>query len=1180
MRTCKSKTLLQLMVIAALLCTSAGWASAQNSYTFVPQKVKHRSSDDGYPQTDTKSDKLVNVLKDLNKTKGVYFMFSSHLGEKVVNKVNNLSENVEALLEKILKNTGLTYKKVNANTFVILSLKERDKTLSDSQEMSFSNMITIEPPVSNTIEAPDNTITGKVTDKDGNPVENVSVTVKGKSTGTSTNSQGLFSISANKGDVLVFTSIGYEPQEIVIGNSDNIEVSLAESSKQLNEVVVTALGISRQKKSLTYSVQTVDNSALNNVKDANLVNNLTGRVAGVNITRSSSGIGGSVRVVIRGNKSTRENQPLYVIDGVPMNNYNPAQPGDEWGQALGFVGIDGGDGISNLNPEDIQDITVLKGASAAALYGSQAANGVILITTKKGKAGTTKVNFSSDLTFDNPLYQQPLQFKYGQTTSPSAGDPGSRDSWGAAVNAPNHVTPFFQTGVTSFSSVSLTGGTDKSQTYFSYSFTDNKGIIPTSSLKKHNINFHQTTDFFNGRLKADLNALYIHENAYNRPVSGLYDNPISGLYEFPRGLNFDQYKNSFEVFSSVRNTNVQNWWDANYDSSQIYPGKFTGTEVEQNPYWLLNRNTSNNIVDRIYTNFSLKYKINDWLNLQARGNIDKSVNDININSYATTSIVLTANNGGYTFLRAINTQLYGDLILTANRKLSKDLRLQATLGTSINDGKLLQTNFGTKNSGDGLRFANVFTVANILPAAITVSEMNQHKQVQAVFATTQLNWKDYLFLDLTGRNDWSSTFAYTPVENKGYFYYSAGLTGVLSDMFKMPQAITFGKVRVSYAKVGNDVPIYATNPIAYTIDNQNGSVANTKGPKPGTYLKPEDNRSFEAGTEWRFLNDRLGIDFTYYINNNFRQYIEIPVTGGSTGNLSTWYLNSGNIKNNGAELSIFATPVKNNTLSWTTTINYATNKNRVLKIADAGLGVSQDYFTLTGIGNLLYASYIQEGGSWGDIYGHFFKRDVNGAIVVDNSGAPERGTDPTGTVGDQSLKKLGNPNPKFTLGWSNTVTVKHFTVDFLFDGRFGGKVMSMTNAVLDALGDSKATGDARDAGGVVINAVHEDGSKVSSIDPKTFYQAVGGLAGIGEYYMYDATNIRLRELSIGYNVPVSAKWVKNLTVSLIGRNLFFVTKKAPFDPEISMATNNGLQGIETFSPPSTRSMGVSVKVGF
>ncbi|HVT86457.1 MAG TPA: carboxypeptidase-like regulatory domain-containing protein, partial [Chitinophagaceae bacterium] len=306
MRTCKSKKLLQLMVIAALLCTSAGWASAQNSYTFVPQKVKHKSSDDGYPQPDTRSDKLVNVLKDLNKTKGVYFMFSSHLGEKVVNKVNDLSENVEALLEKILKNTGLTYKKVNANTFVILSAKDTDKTSPGSQELSFSNMITIEPLPNNVIEAPDNTITGKVTDKDGNPVENVSVTVKGKTTGTSTNSQGLFSISANKGDVLLFTSIGYESKEVVIGPSDNIEVTLLESSKQLNEVVVTALGISRQKKSLTYSVQTVDNSALNNVKDANLVNNLTGRVAGVNITRSSSGIGGSVRVVIRGNKSTRE----------------------------------------------------------------------------------------------------------------------------------------------------------------------------------------------------------------------------------------------------------------------------------------------------------------------------------------------------------------------------------------------------------------------------------------------------------------------------------------------------------------------------------------------------------------------------------------------------------------------------------------------------------------------------------------------------------------------------------------------------------------------------------------------------------------------------------------------------------------------------------------------------------
>ncbi len=1169
MRSLKIKRLL-LFVISFFLFSGISKAYAQNNaITF---NSDHRDKMTAYSVNDQKSEKaqLINELKKLNKEKGVYFMFSSEtLNNKIVNKVGDMKQDLEKIMDKMLLNSGLVYKKINDKTYVIISSKENENNSPVLHNLSY-----ISPVYENaSFVAPEDVITGKVMDQNGNPIAGASVTVKGKNRGTSTNTNGSFSIEANSEDVLIVTSVGFDMKEVAVGTASTVSVELVATTTQLNTVVVTALGINRQAKSLTYAVQTVGNESLTNVKDANLVNNLTGRVAGVNITRSSSGVGGSARVVIRGNKSTRENQPLYVIDGVPMTNPNPAQPADEWGQSLGFVGLDAGDGISNLNPDDIQSVTVLKGASAAALYGSQAANGVILITTKKGKAGATRVNFSSELTFDNPMYKQPLQFKYGQTVRPSAGNPGSRDSWGTVVNSPDFASDFFQTGITSFNALSLSGGTEKSQSYFSYSFTDNKGIIPTSKLDKHNLNFHQTTSFFNNHLTADLNALYIHEKSHNRPVSGLYDNPLTGLYEFPRGLDFNKYK-TYEVNSTIRNTKVQNWWDNNYDSS------FAGTEVEQNPYWLLNRNTSDNVVDRIYTNLSLKYKINDWLSLQARGNVDKTINDINIKSYATTSIVLTANNGGYTFLRAINTQLYGDLLLTANKKLTQDLGLSATIGGSINDGTLDQNNFGTKNQGDGLRFANVFSLANILPTALTVTPNYQHKQVQAAFGTFQFDWKDYLFLDLTGRNDWSSTFAYTPVENKGYFYYSAGLTAVLSDMFKMPTAISFSKVRVSYAKVGNDVPVYSTNPPAYSIDNQNGSVATIKGPKPGTFLQPEDNRSFEAGTEWRFLNDRVGFDFTYYLNNNYRQYIEIPVTPGSTGNYSTWFLNSGNIRNNGIEVSVFATPVKTTSVNWTTTINYAFNKNKVLSIADPSLGISQDYFTLTGIGNLMYASYIKQGGSWGDIYGHFFKRAADGAIIVDANGAPTIGKATVTSLGDSTLGLLGNPNPKYTLGWSNTISIKNFTIDFLFDGRFGGKVMSMTQSVLDGLGDSKVTGDARDAGGVKINAEKTDGTKVSTLDPKAFYQGVGGLAGIGEYYMYDATNIRLRELSIGYRVPLTAKWINNLTVSLVGRNLFFVTKKAPFDPETSMATNNGLQGIETFSVPTTRSMGLSVKLGF
>ncbi|HTI89819.1 MAG TPA: SusC/RagA family TonB-linked outer membrane protein [Puia sp.] len=1163
-------------------------ARSQSAYAYNGKSIRAVEQKDRIEENE-KKESLFNALKELNRTKGAYFLFSEQsLGTKMVNSPTGSETSIEKALDHMLKNSGLKFRKINEKTYVILS-KDGVASAIEARSVSFTEPMSIEPVTDNiTGIIVADLISGKITAADGTAIAGVSVAVKGTRKGTATNAAGEFTIEAKKGDVLVVSYIGYQTQEVTVSDATTLSITLQVGTSQLNEVVVTALGIQRQAKSLTYSVQKIGNDQLTTVKDASFVNSLTGKVAGVTITKSSSGIGGSTRVVLRGNKSTRNNQPLYVVDGVPLTNYSPAQPGDEYGQSgVGYAGIDGGDGISNLNPEDIESISVLKGASAAALYGSAASNGVILVTTKKGKAGKTRVDVSSSLTLDSRAYKTPLQFKYGQTTPPSSGKPGSLDSWGSPVNGPNFVDPFFQTGVTTFNSIALSGGTERSQSYFSYSFTDNKGIEPTVSLKKHNINFRQTSKFFDDRLTADLNVLYVNQEAHNRPSSGLYNNPLTGLYMFPRGLDFNKYK-KFETFSTLRNTNIQNWWDANYDSTQA-GGSYGGNFEEQNPYWLLNRVTSDNNLNRVYTNFSLSYKINSWINLQARANIDKTFNDIDSKSYATTSTVLTGNNGGYGLLTLTNTQLYSDLLLSGNRHLTDDLGLTVTLGTSINDNKIDQYNYGTKAQGDGLRFANVFNLENILPPNLVVNHANtSHKQVQSAFGTAQLNYKNYLYLDLTARNDWSSSLAYTPVEGRGFFYYSGGLTAVLSDMFKMAEPITFSKFRISYAKVGNDVDAYKSNPPQATIDNLNGSVTNTKGPKPGTYLKPEDNRSFEVGTEWRFLKDRVGFDFTYYLNNNFRQYVEVPAPPGgaasATGQaFSTWYLNTGNIRNQGVELSVSATPVKEKDVTWTTTINYAYNKNRIVSIADPADGITQDYQNLTQLGNLLYASYIKQGGQWGDIYGRFFKRDAQGHMLVSDNGAPIAGTDSTNAVGLSSVKKIGNPQPRYTLGWNNTIEIAHsWTIGILFDGRFGGKVMSVTQALLDANGDSKATADARDAGGVTLkNAVKADGTKFSGkVDALTFYNAVGNTNGIGEYYMYDATAVRLREASLTYRIPVQAKWVHSLSVAVIGKNLFFITKKAPFDPELSMATSNFLQGVETFGLPSTRSLGASVKLSF
>lgn len=1160
-----------IALVAQVFCVSPLRAQTGNAYAMEVRYAKNPVSTNTYRQ-DTQKQTLINVLKELNKSKGIYFLFSEKgIDQTMVNPIPENLQNAEKILQQVLKNSGLSYKKISDNTYVIVADNQKKIAEININDLQNYTMMKDLPGIDFLYDV----ITGKVSDQNGNPLAGVSITIKGKSRGVSSGTDGSFKIDANEGDVLVFSYIGYDSKEITVGQDHSITISLTETQTQLTDVVVTtALGIQRQAKSLTYSVQKVNNADLTTVQDANFINNLTGRVAGVTISKSASGIGGSTRVILRGNKSTRENQPLYVIDGVPLVNYSPAQPNDEFGQSVGYVGLDGGDGISNLNPDDIENVTVLKGASAAALYGSSAANGVILITTKKGKAGVTKIDISSSLTFDNPLYKEPLQFKYGQTTPMSSTSPGSLESWGGIVNAKDYVNDFFQTGLTSFNSIALSGGTDKAQTYFSYSYTDNKGIVPTSTLKKHNINFRETAQFFDNRLTADFNVLFLNQNAHNRPASGTYDNPIGGLYSLPRGIDFYQYKN-FETFSTLRNMYVQNWWDANFDKGWM------ASADQQNPYWLLNRNPSQNTLNRVYSNLSFKFKINDWLNIQARGNIDKLYNDIDVKSYATTSPILTANNGGYTLMNAVNTQLYGDLLLSGAKDLSDNIGINATIGTSITDEKSNSNTFGTKTGGPGLNIPNVFVLSNIQPNYLSISQNIVHRQVQSVFATASLNYKRFVYVDLSARNDWSSTFAFTPNVGKGYLYYAGGVNLILSEMTHLPSFISFGKLRVSYAKVGNDVNAYSTFPPNYYVnfDNTQPTSYNGAAPYPGTFLQPEDNRSFEAGLEFRFFNSKLGIDATYYQNNNYNQYLEVAAPNGS--GYSTYFINGGNIRNQGVEVSIYATPIKSTTVTWNTSLNYALNKNKVVSLSNDQLKVGRTYYTLTGLGNLLYASDIVVGGSWGDIYGRFFQRDAYGNIVVDENGAPLKGTDPNTQVGDQGQKYLGNPNPKYTLGWSNSFDIKHFTVSFLFDGRFGGKVMSVTQAILDKLGDTKATQDARDAGGVNIPAVYEDGTKFNGpLDAQLFYQTVGGQDGISEYYMYDATNVRLRELALAYNFPVKSNWMRSLRLTLIGRNLFFVTKKAPFDPEISMSTNNGLQGTETFSIPSTRSIGLSLNIGF
>ncbi|MBC9932542.1 SusC/RagA family TonB-linked outer membrane protein [Chitinophaga qingshengii] len=989
-------------------------------------------------------------------------------------------------------------------------------------------------------------ISGTVRDSKGAPLPGVSVQVKGTTKGAQTNANGQYHLSAKAGDVLVFSSIGFGSHEAVVGNSATLDVKLDDNVKGLNELVVTALGVKKAAKSLTYSTQRLGNEELTTAKDANVMNSISGKAAGITISKSGSGVGGSVKVTLRGNKSAQgTNQPLYVIDGIPMTNYSTQQPNSTWGgdgTSTFTPGRDGGDGISNLNPDDIESVSVLKGASASALYGSQAANGVILITTKKGKAGNAKVEFSSGFTLDKVAYKPELQNSYGATKD------GSTQSWGPAItNAQDNVSDFFRNGNTWINSINFTAGTEKAQSYFSYANTNAKAVMPGNDLNRHNFSFRETAKFLNDKLTLDGNVNIISQKTDNGPVTGLYFNPLTGLYLFPRGRDLSPYK-TYTKFDPIRQIDLQNW-PFNED-------------VQQNPYWIINKNNSQAVRNRTLFNASAKYDFNDWLYLQARGNMDRTNDTYDGQFYAGTNPVLSGANGRYIMSDLTTTQFYGDLILNLNRNLGTNFKLNALVGTSINDTRTKGMS-GDSYLGD-LYVANKFILQNMTAGSLIQTVPENHTQLQAVFGNVNLSYKDLVFLDLSGRNDWSSNLSFTP--NGSYFYPSAGLSFMLHQLFNLPEPVSYAKLRGSYAVVGNTVPLYVTNPLSRL--GQVGGTFQFNNQAPFTDLKPERTKSLEIGTEWRFLQSRLNFDFTYYKTNTTNQYFQIAVPPG-TG-YSFRFINAGNIQNSGFEVVLGYNVIQSSRFTWNTSVNYSQNKNKVIELAD-----NIDQFILTPAGSNTFGSIIEKGGSYGDIFGKALKRDESGRIIIGSDGTPLVTSD---------LVYVGNANPKWQAGWSNRFTYGNFNLSFLVDGKFGGKVMSQTEAVMDKYGVSARTGEARKAGGVFINGVSEATKEpVTKVDADKWYGTVGGRDGVSGEYMYDATVVRLRELSLGYAIPSKALghgFVKNIRFSLVGRNLWYISKKAPFDPEIAMSTGNGLSGVDMFGLPATRSFGFNLNVGF
>lgn len=997
--------------------------------------------------------------------------------------------------------------------------------------------------------ADNSTVRGRVVDVSGEPLIGATIREKGGTRGTVTDIEGNFILSVPDSAVLQVSFVGYESIEVSVGGRKTLEIQLRENTVMLDNVIITALGLEKKEASLAYSIQKVKGEELTRMKEVNMITALAGKAAEVQINKNSSGIGGSAKVSLRGIRSASgDNQPLYVIDGVPMLNIGTEQAYSAIGGTANAGNRDGGDGISNLNPEDVESISILKGAPAAALYGSQAANGVILITTKKGNtAGQRNIHFSTGLTFDKAFSLPKMQNCYGVSDVV--------DSWGEKTYLPtsNELNDFFRTGLTSITSVSVNYGNEKIQTYFSYANTTGRGIVDKNQLTKHNINLRETAVMFNQRLKLDGNVNVMRQIVKNKPVSGgFYMNPLVGLYRFPRGEDLSYYKDNYEIYDPERKLGIQNWHTFTED-------------FEQNPYWIQNRIQSKETRMRSIISLSANLRINSWLTVQARGSVDYISDKMRQKFYASTAPALCGANGRYIEMDYQETLIYGDVMAMGKRKW-EDFALDVAIGGSINDKNVNSTRYDSKNAS--LKYANVFNLANIVMngSASIDQKIDSRRQLQSVFGTAQVGYQDKVFLDLTARNDWASTLAYTSHEKSGFFYPSAGLSFLIDKWIQLPEWISFAKLRGTYSKVGNDIPQFITNSVSHITA---GGELQANDAAPFKEMEPEMTHSVEVGTEWRFFQSRLGFNLTYYRTNTHNQFFKLPALAGDM--YAYRYVNAGDIQNRGWELTVDATPVLTPDFTWKTSLNFSSNRNKIKELHEElkELVYGPSSFSSS------YAMKLVKGGSIGDIYGKAFVRDAEGNIVYqtegDHKGLPA-------VEGEGNTIKVGNANPRFIMGWNHTFSYKGFSLYFLLDWRYGGKILSQTQAEMDLYGVSQVTALARDRGYVTL-----EGQQIDNV--KGFYKnIVGGRAGVTEYYMYDATNLRLREVSLNYTFP--KKWMqktkvlKDLQLAFVARNLCFLYKKAPFDPDLVLSTGNDNQGIEVFGMPTTRSLGFTVKCEF
>ncbi|MBP1616467.1 MAG: SusC/RagA family TonB-linked outer membrane protein [Bacteroidetes bacterium] len=1078
------------------------------------------------------------------------------LGQKKDLKIILNNVTVKAALETLEEETGLSFwfntqdvdlKKIISVNLNGRSLDEALEAILSGQEVSYelkSDHIIIsrkknsEMQVKSLTTTVNRRIKGLVLDEAGNPMPDVIVRDRLARIATSTDDNGHFSLSIPvSSKTLLFSFVGMASSELPVAN--DMVVRMERDEHRIKEFVVTALDVMRKKRSLPYASQSIDEDEISKGRNLNFTTSLSGLVAGMNVLQAGSGSGGSTKLTLRGTKNiTSTNQPLFVIDGVPVPNTQTSNP-------YGFYsGRDSGDGLSNINPDEIQSVTILKGANAAALYGSQGSNGVVLITTKKGAAGTTAITLNSSVSLASISEYPALQYIYGQTSS------GSEDSWGDKGSYRNILNDFFRNGLAFQNSVALSAGNEKITTYLSYANVNSSGVMPTNHYVKNNLSFRQASSFFNNRLTVSSNVMLTMEQLHNTILNGYYWNPLLGLYNFPRGLDFTYYKDNYQILDTDRNLMVQNW-------------PISGNaEAQMNPYWILNNDPDDTKTKRVIVNLSVKYSLFDGLSLSARGNYDYTNQLYEMKAKATSSSVLVSENGRYIYSNLTSSQTYGDLLLTLDKQiLGNDISLHALVGAAyqkevIGDGLVIDS------QTYGLTIVNQFTIQNIASLLAFSNSQQVASRIikQSVFGNLSIGYKGKVYLDLSGRNDWASSLAFT--KHPSYFYPSVGVSFILTDLMELPKFINFAKLRESFARVGNEIPAFISNPTGSV--SANGYTGNFV--KAFNDLKPEMSNNFETGLDLGLFHNRLGIDFTCYQIDSRDQYLQLEAPSGS--GYTSYYVNAGNVRSRGIELCLNATPFSYRDFIWSSSLNYSRNRNRIISLSDDLTG----YYQLPG-GGEGYEMKVVTGGSMGDIYTYAYVRDANGSIVLDEEHIPEKTT---------VEKKIGSANPSWMLGWNNTIKYKGVELSLLIDGKFGGKFVSMSQAYLDANGVTKSTADARNNGGVWVSGSMADGSSWSGVvDAKAYYTGTAGRGGIMEQYVYDATNVRLRQAVLAYtfNVNKSRRTrLKNMTLSLILTNPCYLYKRVPGNPNATISTGNGTQSVENFGLPPVRNFAFNIKM--